>query len=148
MTLSDRAGLIITIVVLTVVVCATFYIFLLSPQVRFRNCPEQSEQVEVVGKRIKKSKTGVRRFGGSKLVYSYIVAFKFPDGSVKELGVGSTSKALTDKTEVSNSAGDALHEGDTGVITYKEIEVSKQRRLENEDLRVGDRLFLSFEKDL
>jgi len=82
-----------------------------------RNVPEQIEQVEVSGKRIKPARD-------SDDYPDYYVSFKFSDGSVKEFAAGRPNKK-----EYYN----AINEGDTGKLTYKE--------------KGGNRRFESFEKD-
>ncbi|MDR3239775.1 MAG: DUF2500 domain-containing protein [Clostridiales bacterium] len=76
---------------------------------------EQVEQVEVAGKR-------TEYYSIQELTY-YGVTFKFSDGSVKELNA------------VRLKYYNAIHEGDTGKLTYKE------------DKRMRYRTFIRFEKD-
>jgi len=89
------------------------------------NSPELYEHVEVIQKRIKKKDT----------TYTYLVAFKFPDGSVKEFKV--------DKRKLY----DAIHEGDTGTLIYKEREDISQA-IENENRRWSGRRFVYFTKSV
>jgi len=103
------------------------------------NRPEQSEQVEVVGKRI--HITGHERAPKYRDYYVFIVAFEFPDGSVKELQVEDDLKK-----ESYSSLYESIDEGDTGVLTYKEIE-NVEKKYQNEDIRYYGRLLISFEKD-
>ena len=112
----------------------------MSPGIRYKNSFEQSEQVEVIGKRIRKYTNSLSgRSGGSRTYFDYIVAFEFPDGSVKELEVDSNSVR-------DSSIYDAIHEGDTGILIYKEIKNIEQR-IKKENMRFDGRLFISFEKD-
>jgi len=97
--------------------------------------PEQFEQVEVTGKRIKQD-TNIKR-GKRLTLYTHIVTFKFSDNSEKELKVGFESERIYN----------LLQEGETGTLTYKEIENIEQK-YENEDDYYKGRLFISFEKDL
>jgi len=96
---------------------------------------EQSEQVEVVAKRIRS-----RGSGGSgstyRINYTYIVSFKFSDGSAKEFKVGKNSREIYD----------SIHEGDAGMLTYKERE-NIEEKIKNEDMRFDGRRFISFKKD-
>ena len=99
--------------------------------------PEQREQVEVVEKRI------ISESAGEDYTYHYIVAFKFPDNSVKEIEVGRGGNfALNNPTGVYDSVG----KGDTGILTYKEIE-NIEEKYKKEDRRYKGRLFISFWKD-
>ena len=106
--------------------------------------PEQSAQVEVVGKRIKEVRAGGLRSGGPRTNYHYIVSFKFPDGSVKELEVGMIN--IKNKQEISCVTYDAIHEGDTGILTYQEIK-NLEKHIKNEDMYWSGRRFISFKKD-
>ena len=96
--------------------------------------PEQFEQVEVTGKRIRQDISGSR--GRRRTHYTHIVAFKFSDGLEKELKVGFESERIYN----------LLQEGETGTLIYKEIENIEQK-YENEDEHYKGRLFISFEKD-
>ena len=138
----------ITILILVFVIPGLiFSIFVLSasPWGRFRNRPEQFEQVEVVDKRVEQSYGGGGKYSGSH-VFRYIVAFKFIDGSVKEMRIDVHS-TKTKKQEVSCDLYDALKEGDTGTITYKEVENVEEKYGYTEDVYYDGRLFISFEKD-
>ena len=92
---------------------------------RFRKMPEQIEYVEVVGKRTESS-------GGRRKIRTYVVSFKFADGSEKEFAVG------TNGSHVYN----ALQKGVTGKFIYKEIESEDGAR----DFK-SHRRFYSFKKD-
>ena len=102
----------------------------------FLSVPEQQNQAEVVGRRIiEKSHDAGGDPGGPIL---YFISFKFSDGSVKELEVG------VDKS--GRQVYESFHEGDTGMLTYKERK-NIEEKFKNEDLRHEGRQFLSFEKD-
>ena len=103
---------------------------------RFYNRPEQSAQVEVVGKRIRVSNNFGKRYSFTS--YSNIVAYKFPDGLVKELEI-DTGKF--------SSAYDSIHEGDTGILIYKEIKNIEKKYKNNDSMRYDGRFFISFERD-
>ena len=94
--LSDYMGII--------VLCAIGLFFIIVMFISQK--PDSVEQVEVVGKRTKKA-----RFGGC----FYIVSFKFPDGSVKELNVGAYCKNQNESRKFYES----INEGDTGKLTYR-----------------------------
>ena len=111
----------------------------MSPEIRYKNSFEQSEQVEVVGKRISIYSSSGSKRNKSTTYYTYIVTFKLPDGSVKELEVDSNSVR-------DSSIYDAIHEGDTGILIYKEIKNIEQR-IKKENMRFDGRRFISFEKD-
>jgi len=99
--------------------------------------PQQSEQVEVVGKRYVSDGS----IDGS--IDYYIVAFKFSDNSVKEFEVGSGGFLA-----LNNPRGvyDSVKEGDTGTLTYREIE-NIEEKYKKEELHYAGREFIGFEKD-
>ena len=103
--------------------------------------PEQSEQVEVVEKRVEISSSHGRRV--SRKYYSYYVAFKFPDGTIKEFKVDHIS-TRDFKKEINSSVYDSIFESDTGILTYKELENAENRFFSPTNYRE----FHSFEKDL
>ena len=84
--------------------------------------PEQQEQVEVVGKRTEYWDTALD---------IYIVAFQFPDGSAKEIEIGTD-----DGTRKYQEFYNSIKKGDTGILTYKERKNAKSYK---------DRRFISFE---
>ena len=106
------------------------FIIHLNTQEIFKHLSQQSGQVEVVRKRLYEGGTG------DSIIISYIVGFKFPDGSVKEF------EACRPRRRVYAS----LQIGDTGLLIYKEREDARERL--SEDLRWNDRRFINFEKDL
>ena len=110
-----------------------------------KNRPEQTVQAEIISKRIiKDSFYGKTSFVN---VYIYIISFKFPDGSIKELRVDRQSyHNRLKKNDPDSFQYDSLTVGDTGILTYKEIE-NIEERVKNENVRYGSRLFISFEKD-
>jgi len=107
--------------------------------------PEQSVQVEIVGKRIREYQSPGTGEAPSKIYSTYIVAFKFTDGSVKELEVAYTSRDPK-KKEGPCYIYDSLHEGDTGILIYKEIE-NIEEKCKNEEMRYDYRLFVRFTRD-
>jgi len=111
-------------------------VVLITVPTRFYFRPEQTAKVEVVDKRIRRYSGGGK---SSKVTtYSNIVAFSFPDSSVKELKI--------DKGSFS-SAYDSIHEGDTGILIYKEIKNIDKKYKNNENMRYDGRFFISFERD-
>ena len=136
------------VIALMLVSVATVFIvpFVLTRQEReikaeLKHNPEQSAQVEVVSKRVIKERR--RRFTTR---YTYIVTFEFSDGSAKEVEVDRNSTRGNPITELYNFIYDTIDEGDTGILTYKEIE-NIEVYFENENLCRGGRKFISFEKD-
>jgi len=117
--------------------------------IQIENNPEQSEQVEVTGKRISVS-SHHSKGGHITFYYSYYVAFKFTDSSEKEFRVGSNSrkekyrggKTVYDPYDPIYDPYDSIynfiHEGDTGTLTFKEIKNSTEPI---------QRHFICFEKD-
>ena len=97
--------------------------------------PEQTTQAEVVSKRITKYSTGGHRMSEYKTYYTYIVAFTFPDGLIKEFQVDIKSVRGASETEPYSSLYDAFREGNAGILTFKEINDTEWR------------LFINFEKD-
>lgn len=117
-----------------------------SPSVQLKNRPEQTEQVEVIGKRIREHRTGGSKFSPSTTIYYYLITFKLSDGSEKEIFVGRNSQRQSGERKVSCPTYDAIHEGDTGILTFKEID-NMEERYKDENVRWMGRTFLSFEKD-
>ena len=132
----DRSGKIFMIFIFFMLTPLVIIAIVFAPLEQFGDRPEQSAQVEVVDKRIRTVRHGGGKFGGSRTSYTYIVAFKFPDGSIKELKVGRDDD---------RGFYDYLQEGDTGTLTYKEIANIEERR-KNEDARYASRLFIGFKK--
>ena len=114
-----------------------------APQVRFAESPEQSEHVEVTGKRITKSGSGGK--GNYTFTYTFIVAFKFSDGSEREFKIDSHA-TRHGKEEVNCSLYDSIYEGDEGILIYKEFK-NIDEEYKNEDTRFHGRFFVSFERD-
>ena len=111
---------------------------------RFYNRPEQSAQVEVVSKRIRVDRSSGKH--ASYIDHYYIVTFKFSDGSVKELEVDWIHQRNSNK-EVYSSAYDSMHEGDAGLLIYKEISNIEKKYKNNEDMCYDGRFLISFERD-
>ena len=102
------------------------------------NSLEQYECVEVIGKRIREHSN---ISGEGSTTYTYIVAFKFSDGSVKEFDV-DTNGGNGNRREVY----DSFYVGDTGILTYKE-RANIEEHIKTENMRWNGRRFISFEKD-
>lgn len=115
------------------------------PQVRFSGRPEQSEQVEVVGKRIRKSSSASGK-GTYRLTYVFIVAFAFPDGTIKELEIDSHT-VRSNRETVECSRYNSIDEGDRGILIYQELKDIEERYEGREDVSYDGRRFISFEKD-
>ena len=116
------------------------------PPVRFSGCPEQSGQVEVVGKRINKSSSASGK-GTYRLTYEFIVAFAFPDGTIKELEIDSHTVRSNSET-VECSRYNSIYEGDRGILIYQELKDIEERFEGREDASYYGRRFISFEKDM
>jgi len=140
MKMSDNMGFIIFITLILIVMVAVLVAMLLlwreSEKINYR--PEQREQVEVVGKRIREWGDGPELSPSS----DYIVAFKFSDGSVKELAVASGASYLNEPKRIYNS----FNTGDKGILAYKEIE-NIEDKYTTEEERYNGRKFISFDKD-
>lgn len=115
------------------------------PELQLKNKPEKSAQVEVVGKKISKYSSSGSKMSGYRTSYTYIVAFEFSDGSVKELSVDRKSYRRTPKSEPYSSAYDSIQEGDIGTLIYKEID-NIEGKYKNEEMYWEGRLFISVEK--
>lgn len=115
------------------------------PQVRFSGRPEQSGQVEVVGKRINKSSSSGK--GTYSLTYEFIVAFAFPDGTIKELEIDSHS-VNSNRETVECSRYNSINESDRGTLIYQESKDIEERFEGREDASYYGRRFISFEKDM
>jgi len=119
------------------IVFILFFVVLVLPAivetVEIRRQPVQNVQVEVVGKRT--TRTGRRR---GPAYFNYIVAFRLPDGTEKELQVLSASPSI------SPVIFDNLQEGDTGTLSFQEHKnISKWKDTDQWE----HRRFISFEKD-
>lgn len=110
----------------------------------FKNRQEQTVQAEVASKRIIKDSFYGKH--SSIDIYIYVISFKFPDDSIKELQVDRQSYRWPPKNDPDSVQYDSLTVGDIGILTYKEIE-NIEERVKNENVRYGSRLFISFEKD-
>jgi len=107
-------------------------------EMQIRRQPVQNIHVEVIGLRTAKAYSSAR--GMRRESYTLgIVAFRLPDGTEKELKVGSSS--FSNDLSVFNN----LQEGDTGMLSFQE-----HKNINNSDKRFEDwayRYFLSFEKE-
>lgn len=148
MKISENKFVVLFILVMVVIPVIVVGIFVLPmiPEIRYGNRPELSEKVEVVDKRISRDSSISK--GVSSFSYDYIVAFKFPDGSGKELLVGRVGRVSEKESKQGYTCPsyDAISEGDVGVLTYKEI-ANIEKKYKNEDIRYVGRSFISFEKD-
>ena len=115
MTQEQKIPLILMMV--TVVVGSLFYVI---PRLIINAQPEQQVQVEVVGKRTESD---------GDLTDFLIIAFQCPDGSVKEIEIG------TDGSRENKKLYDSIKKGDTGILAYKERKNAKSYK---------DRRFISF----
>jgi|GEM_PF-1230632 len=124
---SLKANIVVMILLLIVsMLLIVFAVLPIDDMLRYENIPEQVEQVEVIGRRtISGGKPGVR-------MKTYVVEFRLSDGSKKELVVSSNA------TRIYN----AIQKGETGKLTYKEIESNDG----DKNFRANRRL-ISFEKD-
>ena len=121
---SERAFLIVMLIILVFSYARIF--------IEDRNTPriEYNEKAEVLGRRISSE-------GGDPQSH-YLIAFKFSDGSIKELLIGFNRLA--------RKVYDSFNEGDVGTLNYTEIEnIEKKYRKETESWK--GRGFISFEKD-
>ena len=134
MKITDIKASIIFIVFMVIVVLVYMSLWYIT-KAPILNSPEQHEQAEVIAKRIVKEISG----DGDYFINTYIVAFKFSDGLVKELRVGDGRSG--------RKIYDSINEGDTGILTYKERE-DIEEKYKNEDQRWEGMRFISFEKDL
>ncbi len=123
---------IIAIFIVTIVLVLIMLFFWFRNISPILNSTELHERAEVIGKKI------VEKNFDDTITSTYIVTFKFSDGSLKELWVGV------------DRAGEesyyAINEGDIGTLTYKEIKAIEQK-YKNEDIRWEGRRFISFMKD-
>lgn len=91
----------------------------------FKNRQEQTVQAEVASKRIiKDSFYGKHSYID---IYIYVISFKFPDDSIKELQVDRQSYRWPPKNDPDSVQYDSLTVGDIGILTYKEIENIEER---------------------
>jgi len=98
------------------------------------NSFEQREQAIVIGKR--------KVLGSGASHSKYVVAFELSDGSAKEICVNI--EGSNDKER--RSFYDSIHMGDTGTLTYREME-DIEKKYKEESRRWYGRRFINFEKD-
>ena len=109
------------------------------------NQPEQSVPVEVAEKRIDKEHGLRSRHSFSHTTFAYRISFRFPDGSVKEFEVDRTGEWSYSTTAPYSPVYDEINEGETGILTYKELKNNKQKY--SEKAQYLGRKFICFEKD-
>ena len=143
--LHNTIGNIVLILMLFTAATASILIFLTSRYEReLKSNPEQSAQVQVLEKRIFRHFSSGHR--STRTSYTYIVAFKFSDDSIKEFEVDFKSVSGISKTELYSFRYNSFYEGDTGMLTYKEIE-NIEENFKNPEMEYRGRHFISFEKD-
>lgn len=139
----NRIIVIMLAFIAVVLTCTTLFI-LRTPQVGLFSQPEQRAQVEVVEKNIDRrtSHTSINHVG-SRTIFFYRVSFRFPDGTVKEFEVDKFSFSDIREEAPYSSVYAGINEGDTGVLTYKELDLS-----ETENWReLSNREFIRFKQD-
>jgi len=123
-----------SIIVMGVVLFVFLVAFLLFAWLRFEapfvNRPEQCEQAEVISKRIREY------HDGDGMVRDLFVTFKFLNNSTKEFRVDIKGKYYND-----------IHEGDIGILVYKERK-DNETKYSNEEIRYKGRRFVSFEENV
>ena len=102
------------------------------------NQPEQRERVEVVGKK--------RNHEYESTLCTYIVVFRFSDGSEKEFKVNVASTVFFRSGSEEGRFYDSINVGDVGILTYKERK-NIEKYIKKESNRWMGRQFISFEKD-
>ena len=112
----------IVIILLVIIVIAAIVLFAFMHEFSIRIRPEQHEQAEVVGKRIR---TRTSASEGTRTYTNHIITFKFLDDTEKELAV---------KPQIY----EFMREGETGVLSYQE---------KKNGTNWSQRYFISFEKD-
>ncbi|MDR3344741.1 MAG: DUF2500 domain-containing protein [Oscillospiraceae bacterium] len=118
-----------------------FFVFIFMKQkITVLDRAEEHERVKVVSKRIEEGYEG-----GPD---THLITFKFPDGSEKEFDVspGSLTKSFWSAGIEYKKFYDTFHEGDIGIITYKERN-NIEKHIRREKWRWMGRYFISFEKD-
>lgn len=137
--------IIILIAFLAVVLTCTIFFILQTPQMRFLSHPEQQAQVEVTEKRIDRrtSHTSINH-GGSRTIFFYQIFFQFPDGTVKEFEVDKFALSGIREEAPYSTVYAGINEGDTGILTYKELGRGTVDLFDELSLRK----FISFEQDV
>ena len=100
--------------------------FIVGSMLKYEATPEQDAKVEVAKKRIRYENAG--KAGG---VFHYCIDFKFSDGSVKEIWIQNYANSNSSKAK--RKVYNSIHEGETGILTYKSFAYN---------------YLISFEKDL
>ena len=134
---------IVTLIYLAVifVVCPAVFIFLIITEERrketpFINRPEWSARVAVIAKR------RAENLMIPKKLPVFLVAFQFPDGSIKEFQLNAIKYPFKPKRPIFQS----FQIGDKGTLIYKEIE-NVNYVYEEEEWQFNGRNFIDFKKD-
>lgn len=135
--------LIICTAFIAVVLTCTAILILNSSQVRLDSQPEQQAKVEVVGKRIDRHTTSGGGGSGISTIFSYRISFQFSDGTVKEFEADRFGLSGVRKEAPTSSVYDGLNEGDTGLLTYKELGPAEIERWGE----LAGRKFVRFKQD-
>lgn len=141
----DKIMIILIAFVVVGAIGMTLFI-LTSEEMKLRSKPEQTAHVEVVEKRIDRSVhygRGSRAYSGNSTLFIYCISFRFSDGTVKELKVDQFYFFSIHKEAPYSSVYAGMNEGDTGLLTYKELEPTETKNWED----LSKRQFIRFEQD-
>lgn len=117
-----KVFLIIYISFLAIVGIVSFFLACTSPEVRFHFQSEQQTQVEVVEKNIDRHVSRGGRRSRASTIYTYLISFQFPDGTVKEFEADKFVLSGVREETPYSSIYAGINEGDMGLLAYKELD--------------------------
>lgn len=138
----NRMIVIMLALIAVVVICTTFFI-LKTPQAGLFSQPEQRAPVEVVEKNIDRRTSSGSKHRRSSTIFSYRISFRFPDGTVKKFEADKFSLSGICKEAPYSSVYAGINEGETGLLTYKELEPAEIERWGE----IAGRKFIHFKQD-
>lgn len=114
--------LIIYISFLAIMGIVAIFLACISPEARFFFQSEQQAQVQVVEKNINRHTTSGGGGSGIFTIFSYRISFQFTDDTVIELEVDNFSLFGVREEVPYSSVYDGINDGDTGTLSYKELD--------------------------
>ena len=138
----NRMIVIMLALIAVVVICTTFFI-LKTPQAGLFSQPEQRAPVEVVEKNIDRRTSSGSKHRRSSTIFSYRISFRFPDGTVKKFEADKFVLSGVRKEAPYSSVYAGINEGETGLLTYKELEPAEIERWGE----IAGRKFIHFKQD-
>lgn len=128
---------------LAIVGIVSIFLACTSPEARFPFQPEQQAHVQVMGKRIDRRTADGSKHSRSSTIFSYCISFQFPDGTVKKFEADKFVLSGVRKEAPYSSVYAGINEGETGLLTYKELEPAEIERWGE----IAGRKFIHFKQD-